>query len=193
MKRIGLFFGSFNPIHIGHLAIANYFVSFTDLHQVWFVVSPQNPLKEKQSLLADYHRLQLVDIAIGDSPLFRSSKIEFELPKPSYTIHTLSYLSEKYPEYEFVLLLGADNLQSFHKWKNYTVILENYELMVYPRPGYEVNSTSFQGKIQVIQAPLMEISSSFIRQAIGEGKDVRFFMPKAVADYIDEMNFYKNH
>jgi len=191
MKRIGLFFGSFNPIHIGHLAIANYFVEFTDLDQLWFVVSPQNPLKPRGSLLADYHRLHLVDEAIGNSPLFRSSKIEFELPKPSYTIDTLTYLTEKYPENKFILLIGADNLESFQKWKNYQVILDEYEIMVYPRPGYPEKFSHIQGNIRLIHAPLMEISSSFIRQSIQEGKDVSFFMPKAVSDYIQEMHFYK--
>lgn len=191
MKRIGLFFGSFNPIHIGHMAIANYFVEFTDLDQLWFVVSPQNPLKPRGSLLADYHRLQLVDEAIGNSPLFRSSKIEFELPKPSYTIDTLTYLSDKYPDNKFILLIGADNLQSFHKWKNYQVILDEYEIMVYPRPGYPKDYPHLQGNIRIIDAPLMEISSSFIREAIHQGKDVGFFMPKAVSDYIQEMHFYK--
>ena len=131
--KTGLFFGSFNPIHIGHLAIANYMAAFTDLQQVWFVVSPQNPLKEKESLLADYHRLALVEQAISDNPQYKASSIEFKLPKPSYTINTLTHLKEKYPEREFVLIMGADNLQTLHKWKNYGQILEQYEIYVYPR------------------------------------------------------------
>lgn len=191
MKRIGLFFGSFNPVHIGHMAIANYFVAFSDLDQLWFVVSPLNPLKPRHNLLNDYQRLHLVDLAIGDSGLFRSSKVEFDLPKPSYTIDTLTYLQEKHPDYQFILIIGSDNLISFHKWKNFEVILEEYELMVYPRPGYEVNLADFPGKIRLLDAPLMEISSSFIRESIRNKKDVRYFMPAAVAEYISEMHFYE--
>jgi nicotinate-nucleotide adenylyltransferase len=191
MRKIGLFFGSFNPVHIGHMAIANYFVSFTKLDQLWFVVSPHNPLKARQNLLNNYQRLQLVDLAIGDSDLFRSSKVEFDLPKPSYTIDTLTYLREKHPAYQFVLIIGSDNLLSFHKWKNYQVIFEEYEIMVYPRPGFEVKIEDYPGRIELVDAPLMDVSSSFIRESIRNKKDVRFFMPPAVADYISEMHFYE--
>ncbi|MBU0765302.1 MAG: nicotinate-nucleotide adenylyltransferase [Bacteroidetes bacterium] len=190
-KKTGLFFGSFNPIHIGHLAIANYMMEFTDLDRLWFVVSPQNPLKEKKNLLADYHRLELVHRAIGDSVLFRASNIEFSLPKPSYTIDTLTYLSEKHPDHSFVLIVGADSLETFRKWKNYELILERYEILVYPRPGSTGGEFTGHKNVRLTEAPLIEISSSFIRDAIRQGKDMRYFLPEKVYEYITLMNFYK--
>jgi len=190
--KIGLYFGSYNPIHIGHLAIANYMVEFTDIDQLWFVVSPQNPFKKKENLLADYHRLELVNRAIENDDRFRASNIEFSLPKPSYTIDTLTYLQERFPDYSFVILMGSDNLESFPKWKNFEMIIENYGVIVYPRPGFELSKVPNHKNISVAEGtPLMEISSSFIRNAIKVGKDVRHFMPQKSWEYLDEMNFYK--
>lgn len=189
--KTGLFFGSFNPIHNGHMVIANYFAEFSDLKQVWFVVSPHNPLKPAGSLLNDFQRLQLVELAIGDYRKMKVSKIEFGLPKPSYTINTLTHLQERFPQHEFVLIMGSDNLHTFHKWKNYEQILEYYSIYIYPRPGFDGGDFKNHPKVKFIEAPLMEISSTFIRNAIKSKKDVRFMMPEKVADYIDEMNFYK--
>ena len=189
--KIGLYFGSFNPIHNGHLAIANYMLEFTDLEQIWFIVSPQNPLKKKKSLLADYHRYELVNLAIGDSVNYKASNVEFSLPQPSRTIDTLAYLFDKYPDKQFTLMMGADNLLNFKKWKNYQEILNHYQIYVYPRP--EVQQTDFDNhpSVKRIEAPLMEISSSFIRQAIKDKKDIRFFLPETVWNYIKEMHFYE--
>lgn len=189
---IGLYFGSFNPIHIGHLAIANYMVEYGGLNELWFVVSPHNPLKEKSTLLPDYQRLEIVNRAIGDYPKFKASNIEFTMPKPSYTIDTLAYLEEKYPHKKFALIMGEDNLSSFAKWKNYEHIVENRTIFVYPRPNSKTTVWHQHKNIKLIDAPHMEISSSFIRNAINQEKDVRFFLPNAAWKYIDEMNFYKN-
>ena len=190
-KKTGLFFGSFNPIHIGHLIIADYMVEFTDLSQVWFVISPHNPLKKKKNLLADYHRLELVNIAIEDNPNLRASDIEFRLPKPSYTIDTLTYLQEKHPENKFILIAGTDIFPTFHKWKNYKEILKQYEIYVYNRHNYEMGIYKDHPKIKVFNAPLMEISSSFIRKAISEGKNIEYMLPEKVYKYIREMHFYE--
>lgn len=189
-QKIGLYFGSFNPIHNGHLAIANYMLEFSDLNQVWFIVSPQNPFKSKKSLLPDYQRLELVNLAIGDSINYKASNVEFNLPKPSRTVDTLAYLYDKHPDKEFSLIMGSDNLVNFHKWKNYKEILKNNYIYVYPRP--ETPSTQFDNheKIKVVDAPLMEISSSFIRNSIKEKHNVQFFVPQKVWDYMEEMNFY---
>jgi nicotinate-nucleotide adenylyltransferase len=189
--KIGLYFGSFNPIHIGHLAIANYMREFAGLQQVWFIVSPQNPFKKKNTLLADFHRLELVNIAIGDSSNYKASNIEFGLPKPSRTIDTLAYLYDKYPQYEFSLIMGADNLVSFNKWKNYQAILDNYKILVYPRPNVAQSPFDNHPSVVWVNAPLIEVSSSFIRQSIKEKRDLEFFLPKAVWDYIKEMHFYE--
>lgn len=189
--KIGLYFGSFNPVHIGHLAIANYIAEWSDLDELWFVISPQNPLKQKSSLLADYHRLEMVNLSIGKYSKFRTTDIEFKLPKPSYTIDTLTYLKERHPSNEFVLIMGSDNLESFHKWKNYEQILKDFELIVYPRPGYKGSEFDSLPNVLMVEAPNMEISSSFIRKALQEKKDVRFFLPDKVYEYIDLMNFYK--
>ncbi len=189
--HIGLFFGSFNPIHVGHTVLANYMASFTNLEQVWFVVSPHNPLKEKASLLNQNQRLHMVNLAIEDNPLFKSSNIEFGLPQPSYTVNTLAHLHEKYPQHKFSLIMGEDNLQSFKKWKNYEEILKNHFIYVYPRP--DCDSGEFKSHPQVVftEAPLMDISSTFIRKAIKDKKNVSCFMPKKAWEYCDEMNFYK--
>ena len=191
--KTGLYFGSFNPIHIGHLAIANYMLEFTDLSELWFVVSPHNPLKEKSTLLDDRQRLEMVRLALGDDQKFRASDIEFKLPQPSYTIDTLAYLEEKFPEREFALIMGSDNLNTLHKWKNIENILNNYQIFVYPRSDYSEDEKPLKvpNKITIIQAPLMEISSVFIRQAIKAGKDVQYFLPEKVYKYIREMHFYE--
>lgn len=190
-QKTGLFFGSFNPVHTGHMIVAAYMREFTDLEQVWFVVSPQNPLKDKNSLLADHHRLMLLKTAIENDPAFRVSDIEFKMPKPSYTIDTLTWLSEKYPDREFVLITGTDILESFHKWKNYQVLLEFYSVYIYSRPGFDAGKYSRHPSIKFFDAPMMEISSSFIRNAISKGKDVRYMLPPGVWEYIREMHFYE--
>ena len=189
--KIGLFFGSYNPIHIGHLAIANYMVEFTDLDQLWFIVSPQNPFKQKSTLLPDYQRFELVNQAIGNNHKFRASNVEFNLPKPSYTIDTLTYLHDKFPKYDFVLIMGSDNLENFHKWKNFEEILKYHELYVYPRHNTKDNNLINHQKVKVVNAPIMEISSSFIRKSIKEGKDIQYFLPEKVYKYIKEMHFYE--
>jgi nicotinate-nucleotide adenylyltransferase len=190
--KVGLFFGSFNPVHNGHMVIAGYMAEFTDLDQVWFIVSPHNPLKLKSSLLQDYHRMTLVKIAIGDNRKLKASDIEFKLPRPSYTINTLAYLHEKFSEHQFVLMLGSDNLDSFTKWKNYEQILEQVELYVYPRKESDGGDLRNHPKVKIIPAPVMELSSTFIREAIKNKKDIRYMLPEKVWEYIDEMNFYKN-
>jgi len=189
--RIGLFFGSFNPVHVGHLVLANYMASFTDLEQVWFVVSPHNPLKEKTSLLNQNQRLHMVNLAIGDHPHFKSSNIEFGLSQPSYTINTLAHLQEKYPQHQFSIIMGEDNLASFKKWKNYEVILSHYKIFVYPRPNCPDSDLKLHTNVVMTDAPLMDISSTMIRKSIKEKKDLSFFVPLAVWEYIDEMSFYK--
>ncbi len=189
--HIGLFFGSFNPVHIGHMALANYMASFTELDQVWFVVSPHNPLKEKVSLLDQNQRLHMVNAAIGNTPKMKSSNIEFNLSQPSYTVNTLAHLTEKYPAHTFSLIIGEDNLASFTKWKNFEHILKHHQLFVYPRPNCEKSELLDHPNVVMTEAPLMEISSTFIRNALKLKKDVSFFVPLAVWQYIDEMNFYR--
>ena len=191
-KITGLYFGSFNPIHIGHLAIANYLVEFTEIDQLWFVVSPHNPHKKKANLLNDYDRLELAHRAVGDDMRLKVSDIEFFLPKPSYTVDTLAYLKDRNPNRHFKILMGSDNLENFHKWKNYETIVENYGVIVYPRPGFEASEMKTHKNITLAEnVPLMEISSSFIRNAVKEGKDVRYFLPPKVWEYIDEKGFYR--
>jgi nicotinate-nucleotide adenylyltransferase len=190
-KITGLFFGSFNPIHSGHLIIANHMLNYTKMSEVWFVISPQNPLKNKNTLLEDLHRLALVNVAIEDNPGFRSCNIEFHLPKPSYTITTLTVLAEKYPERKFALILGADNLQSFNKWKNFEMILSEYQLFVYPRPGSDGGPFRDHYAVTWVDAPLMQISSTFIRNAIKNGKSVKYLLTDKVLEYVTEMHFYK--
>ncbi|TDN99158.1 nicotinate (nicotinamide) nucleotide adenylyltransferase [Sunxiuqinia elliptica] len=189
--KVGLYFGTYNPIHIGHMAIANYLVTHSDIDQLWFVISPQSPFKTKKKLLDNYQRQEMVERAIENDDRFRSSSIEFNLPIPSYTIDTLTYLHERHPKHDFYLIMGADNLLHIDKWKNYELILENYNLLVYPRPGIDESQLKKHPHIHFIQAPVMEISSSFIRKAIAEGKDIRHFLPTKTWEYIDEMSFYK--
>jgi nicotinate-nucleotide adenylyltransferase len=191
-NKIGLFFGSFNPIHIGHMMIANWMVEFAGLHQVWFIISPHNPLKEKTSLLAGNHRLAMATIAVEDDPRFRASNVEFHLPEPSYTIDTLHFLKEKYPDNEFVIIAGQDNLPQFQEWKNYEELLEENEFFIYPRTGVPAGRFDNHPHIHLTEAPMLEISSTFIRQSIREKKDIRHFLPEKVWKYIDEMQFYKN-
>jgi nicotinate-nucleotide adenylyltransferase len=189
--RIGLFFGSFNPVHVGHMVLANYMASFTEMEQVWFVVSPHNPLKEKASLLDQNQRLHMVNLAIGDSDALKSNNIEFSLPQPSFTINTLAHLKEKYPQHEFSLIMGEDNLESFTKWKNYEEILKNYLIYVYPRPNCGNSDLKTHKNVIMTEAPLMDMSSTMIRKAIKDKKKVPFFVPQAVWEYLDEMSFYK--
>ncbi|MAY84155.1 MAG: nicotinic acid mononucleotide adenylyltransferase [Flavobacteriales bacterium] len=190
--KVGLFFGTYNPVHVGHMVIANYMLEFTDLDQLWMVVTPQNPFKQKESMLKDYDRLHLVKLAIGDNLKMKASDIEFGLPQPNYTSNTLAYLEEKFPDNQFVLIMGADNLQHFPKWKNHEHILNAHELYVYPRLDSDGGGDlSFHKKVKMVDAPIMKISSSFIRKAISQGKDVSHYMPDAVAAYIKEMNLYR--
>ena len=190
-KKIGLYFGSFNPVHVGHLVVANYIAEFGPVDEVWLVISPQNPFKSKESLLSNHHRLQLVQLAIGDYSKLKASTIEFDLPTPSYTVTTLAHLSEKYPQYRFSLIMGSDNLENFHKWKNYEAIIEHYHILVYPRNGFQGHALLNNPKFSLVQAPEVEISSSFIRQAIHDKKDVRHFLSPAVWEYLKEMHFYE--
>lgn len=188
--KIGLFFGSFNPIHIGHMMIANYMLEFTDLTKIWFVISPHNPLKEKKSLLADYHRLEMVHLALEEEYDMRALDIEFKMPQPSYTIDTLSRLNEKYPDYEWVIIMGGDSIDSLHKWKNYQSLLDQYSIYVYTRPGATHAENKHQN-ISIYEAPQLEISASFIRSAIKDKKNIRHFLPAKVWNYIQEMHFYE--
>lgn len=189
--HIGLFFGSFNPVHIGHLAIANYMANFTEMNQVWLMVSPHNPLKNKNQLLNQNDRLHLVNIALDFCPTIKASNFEFNLSQPSYTINTLVKLKEKYPEHTFSLIMGQDNLMTFNKWKNYEEILKSYHIFIYPRPHCKETELDNHPHIHFTEAPIMDISSTFIRKAIKEKKDVRFFLHPKVWEEIDTMNFYR--
>lgn len=189
--HIGLYFGSFNPIHNGHLIIANHIVQHSDLDKVWFVLSPQNPLKKSNSLLNEYDRLHLVELAVKDNKDFRASNIEFTLPKPSYTIQTLAYLSEKFPNEQFTVIMGSDSYQNLPNWKNYEAILSNYNIIVYQRPGYIISEKDLQGNVQVMEAPLLEISATHIRQMIQAKKSIRYLVPDAVLEYITANHYYQ--
>ena len=194
MKKVGLYFGTFNPIHIGHLVIANHMAEFSDLDEVWFVVTPQSPFKTKKTLLDNHHRYQMVLEATEAYAKLKPSKIEFDLPQPNYTVNTLVHLNEKYnEEYQFCLIMGEDNLKGFHKWKNYETILENYSLYVYPRISEGIIEHQFKNhpKISKVDAPIMEISSTFIRKNHRDGKNIKAMLPDAVWKYLDEMNFYR--
>lgn len=194
MKKVGLYFGTFNPIHIGHLVIANHMVEFSDLDEVWFVVTPQSPFKTKKTLLDDHQRFDMVYEATKEYDKLKPSNIEFNLPQPNYTVNTLVHLEEKYPNgYEFSLIMGEDNLKSLHKWKNYETILEHYNIYVYPRISNGVIEHQFKGheKIHPMSAPIMEISSTFIRKAHKIGKNIKPLLPPEVWKYMDEMNFYR--
>jgi nicotinate-nucleotide adenylyltransferase len=189
--KTGLYFGSFNPVHNGHLMLANFLVEYSELDCLWFVVSPQNPFKQKESLLPDYHRLELLKRAIEGYRKFSACDIEFRMPKPSYTVDTLAYLKEKYPDREFYLIMGTDNLERFDRWKNYEQILEHHHIIVFPRKGSNGGGLVCHPKVTLVDTPLIEVSSTFIRQSIRDGKDVRFFMPEKAFEYLDEMNFYR--
>jgi nicotinate-nucleotide adenylyltransferase len=191
-NNIGLFFGSFNPVHIGHMVIANFMLEFTDLDEVWFLISPQNPFKTRENLLADNHRYYMVNLAVEDNFRLKASNFEFHLPKPSYTINTLTYLKEKYPQKHFVILAGSDILPTLDKWKNYEKILEQYDLYIYPRPDTKPHPYLNHPRIKFVNAPLMDISSSFIRAAIKEGRNVSFLLSQKVYNYITEMHFYED-
>lgn len=196
-KKIGLYFGSFNPVHVGHLIIASFMANYTALDEVWFVVSPQNPFKKKASLLDDYHRLALVQVAIENNPKLKVSDVEFHLEKPSYTTHTLAYLSEKYPDNSFSLIMGEDNLRTFKKWKNSETIINNHAIYVCRRdliPGEEAGLSDIyhnHNNLIFVDTPIMKISASFIRNSIKSGKDVKYFLTEAVYKYVKEMHFYK--
>ncbi len=188
--QIGLYFGSFNPIHTGHLIIASHVLEHTDLDKVWFVVSPHNPLKESHTLLNEYDRLHLVEVAIQSNPKFRASNVEFHLPKPSYTIDTLTYLTEKFPLEQFTVIMGSDSFQNLHRWKNYEKLLEFYKIVIYERPGFEVLTGQLSPNVSLVKAPLLEISSSYIRRQIREGKSIRYLVPDATAESIRENRYY---
>lgn len=191
--KIGLYFGTFNPIHIGHLIIANHMAENSDLDQIWMVVTPHNPFKKKATLLDDYQRLQLVHLATEDFDKIKPSDIEFKLPQPNYTTHTLAHLQDKYPNHEFALIMGEDNLKSLHKWKNYDAILKHHDIYVYPRMSAEPDNTEFDKhpRIHHIDAPVVEISSTFIRDNIRNGKNIQPMLPEKVWTYIDQNNLYR--
>ncbi len=193
MKNIGLYFGTFNPIHIGHLIIANHMAENSELDEIWMVVTPHNPFKKKNSLLDNHHRLEMIFNATGEYDKISPSDVEFKLPQPNYTIHTLIHISEKFPSYSFSLIMGEDNLKDLHKWKNYEMILEHHHIYVYPRISKGIVETRFDNhpKIHRVNAPVIEISSTMIRSAIKKGKNVKPLLSTLVWKYIDEMNFYK--
>lgn len=188
--KVGLYFGSFNPIHVGHLIIANHVVNNTILDQVWFVVSPQNPFKQSNSLLNEYHRLHMVSIAIDGETKLKASSAEFKLPKPSYTIDTLTYLQEKHPDYEFSIVMGSDGFQNLNKWKNYENLVKNHAFYIYIRPGFEITE-NFGADINMLKAPLLDISSTGIRNLIAEKKSIRFLVPDIVKEEIERNAYYR--
>jgi nicotinate-nucleotide adenylyltransferase len=188
--QIGLYFGSFNPIHNGHLIIANHILNETDLDKIWFVISPQNPFKPSSTLLNEYDRLHLVQKAIEGDDRLRASEIEFSLPKPSYTVHTLTYLQEKYPDYSFRIIMGSDSFQNIEKWKNADVLIKNYEFIIYKRPGFEIDNKS-NAKVNVMNAPLLEISATYIRELVRQGKSIKYLVPQNVEEEILSLRFYK--
>lgn len=189
--NIGLFFGSFNPIHLGHLIIAEHMVGMSDMDQLWFVVTPHNPHKRKASLANDYDRLHLVELAIADNPHFRASNVEFNLPQPNYTIDTLAYLRERHSNHHFSLIMGGDNLVSLPKWKNYEQILEHHKIYVYSRPGPDVNHDLEPNQITIIEAPMMHISSTYIRSRISQGESIKYLVHPSVEEYLDQSSLYR--
>ncbi|AYD49486.1 nicotinate (nicotinamide) nucleotide adenylyltransferase [Arachidicoccus soli] len=189
--KIGLYFGSFNPIHIGHMIIAEHVVNNSDLKQVWFVLSPHNPLKSSNTLLNEYDRLHLLNIAIDDNERFRAMDVEFKLPKPSYTITTLVYLEEKYPQHEFVIVIGSDSFTNLSKWKNYETLIKNYSFIVYRRPGFEINTETTKNiNYELLDAPLLDISATFIRAQLKERKDIKYLLPHGVYSEIESNKYY---
>ncbi|OAV45969.1 nicotinate (nicotinamide) nucleotide adenylyltransferase [Lewinella sp. 4G2] len=189
-RKIGLFFGSFNPVHVGHMILANFMATKTEMTEVWMVVSPQNPFKERASLARDHDRLHLVELAIGDTPNLKASNVEFTMPKPSYTIDTLAVLRDKYPDREFALIMGTDNLATLHKWKNHDIILRDYDIHVYNRPGYEPGDLATHGRVTIYDAPLMHLSATYIRKTLKEGLSARYLVPDAVAREIEASGLY---
>lgn len=190
--NIGIFSGSFNPIHIGHLILANYIVEFTDIDEVWFLVSPRNPLKQQSELLDEGRRLEMVELALEEYPKMKASDFEFSLPRPSYTVHTLDRLKEAYPQHAFNLIIGSDNWFVFENWKNYEQIIENYAIKIYPRLGHRISIQPRQRKsVEALDAPVIEISSTFIRESIAEGKDIKAFLPEGIYEYINNNDLYK--
>lgn len=189
--KVGLFFGSFNPIHVGHMIIANYMLEFSELEKVWFVVSPQNPFKKKSGLLDQHNRLHLCELATQDNPSLIPSSVEFQLPQPSYTIDTLTVLTEQHPDLEFELIMGSDNLKSLPKWKNFERILEYYKIHVYNRPGSENPELTSHPSVISHEVPMMHISATFIRSGLAEGKSMRYFLPEPVYQYLKQTNWYK--
>lgn len=187
----GLLFGSFNPIHIGHLALANYMLEYTSLDEIWFMVSPHNPFKESNGLADEAKRLNMVELAIEAEPRFRACNLEFELPRPSYTINTLKKLSELYPSHRFTIIMGSDNLLSIDRWKDASTIITGYPILVYPRPGYDVGFLPENSNIQIIKAPLLDISSTMIREGLAQGKELRFLLPAGIYNYIHKNRLYQ--
>lgn len=190
-KQVGLFFGSFNPVHIGHMILANYMATQTETEEVWMVVSPQNPHKKRASLARDHDRLHLVRLAIGDNPNLRASNVEFDLPKPSYTVDTLAVLRERHPTYDFSLIMGSDNLASLPRWKNHEIILRDHRVVVYRRPEYEEGELERHPRVTIYEAPLMHLSATYIRRCLQEGKSIRYLVPDAVAEELDRSGLYR--
>jgi nicotinate-nucleotide adenylyltransferase len=191
--KIGLYFGTFNPIHVGHLIIANHMAEYSDLDQIWMVVTPHNPFKKKDTLLDDYQRLHLVHLATEEYAKIKPSDVEFKLPQPNYTVNTLAHLQDKFQQHDFSLIMGEDNLKSLHKWKNYEVILQNHDIYIYPRVSSDTENLELKNhpKIHIIDAPIVEISSTFIRENIKSKKNIQPLLPSKVWEYIDHNNFYK--
>lgn len=189
--HVGLFFGTFNPVHVGHMIIAQHMLEYSDMDQLWFMVTPHNPHKKKSTLLDDRQRLHMVDLAITDHVRMKASDEEFALPQPSYTVTTLTHLSEKYPDKKFSLIMGMDNLESFHKWKNFDRIIEQHDLYVYPRPGHDGGQFKDHLKVHIVDAPNMEISATRIRAALQDGKDMSYMVPKEVWEYLKSGSFYR--
>jgi nicotinate-nucleotide adenylyltransferase len=188
--KIGLYFGSFNPIHVGHLILSNHILNESDLEKIWFVVSPLNPFKEPENLINEYDRLHLVQKAIEDDARLKASDIEFLLPKPSYTIHTLAYLEEKYPDHSFSIIMGSDSFQNLDKWKNSEIIIKNYSIIIYKRPGFQINN-KLNANIQIMDAPLLEISSTHIRELVRTGKSIKYLVPSSIEEEILASGFFK--
>jgi len=188
INKIGLLFGSFNPIHIGHTAVANYIIEYSDLSEIWFIISPQNPFKKDENLINEHFRFEMTKIAISAEPRFKASYIEFNLPKPSFTINTLRELNKLFPSFTFVLIMGSDNIINLHKWKDADIIIGNYEIIVYPRPKFSVSNADLPPKTTLINAPLFDISSTFIRQSLKVGKKINYFVPTGVYNYIKTNN-----
>jgi nicotinate-nucleotide adenylyltransferase len=189
--KIGLFFGSFNPIHNGHLIIANHILNETELNKIWFIISPQNPFKESHSLLNSYDRLHLINKAIESDSRMKASDIEFNLPKPSYTSTTLAYLTEKYPKHEFSIIIGSDSFQNLNKWKNFEYIINNYQIIIYKRPGFEVTNT-LGAKIEIMDAPLLEISATYIRELVKKNKSIKYLVPESIEQEVQHNRFFQS-